>query len=98
MLRPLAEPEALWGSAGYWLVAGEAHIATLAVDPQQRNRGFGKLLLQTMLSDAQAHGGCAPPWKCAQATWWHSAFTPVLALRWWGAAKTITPTIMKTRC
>lgn len=59
VLRPLAGLEALWGSAGYWLVAGEAHIATLAVDPQQRNRGFGKLLLQTMLSDAQARGGCS---------------------------------------
>lgn len=58
VLRPLAEPQLLWGSAGYWLVAGEAHIATLAVDPRQRNRGFGKLLLQTMLADAQAHGGC----------------------------------------
>ena len=59
VLRPLAEPHALWGSAGYWLVVGEAHIATLAVDPQQRNRGLGKLLLQAMLTDAHAHGGCS---------------------------------------
>lgn len=44
------------GYIGYWLMAGEAHISTIAVRPEMRGRGFGELLLAQMLNDAAQHG------------------------------------------
>jgi ribosomal-protein-alanine N-acetyltransferase len=40
------------GYAGYWIVAGEAHISTLAVDRPWRGRGLGALLLLQIIYDA----------------------------------------------
>lgn len=39
----------LLGFAGYWLIADEAHISTIAVHPQQQGHGLGELLLLNML-------------------------------------------------
>jgi ribosomal-protein-alanine N-acetyltransferase len=39
-----------------WMVADEAHIATLAVHPQMRGRGIGEKLLQTALRQALDEG------------------------------------------
>lgn len=44
------------GYAGYWLMAGEAHISTIAVRPEQRRRSFGELMLMHLLDDAARHG------------------------------------------
>src|SRR5215510_1016308 len=35
----------LVGYVGFWLMAGEAHISTIAVHPEYRGRGIGELLL-----------------------------------------------------
>ncbi len=40
------------GHAGFWLMAGEAHISTIAVQPGWRRRGVGELLLVAMLDRA----------------------------------------------
>jgi ribosomal-protein-alanine N-acetyltransferase len=40
------------GYAGFWLMAGEAHISTIAVQPNWRRRGIGELLLVAMLDRA----------------------------------------------
>lgn len=43
--------------AGYvvgWHVMDEAELANLAVDPQARGRGIGRLLLDAMLADARS--------------------------------------------
>ncbi len=40
------------GYAGFWLMAGEAHISTIAVKPAWRRRGIGELLLAAMLDRA----------------------------------------------
>jgi len=40
------------GYGGCWLIAGEAHISTIAVAPQYRGRGLGELLLAAMLRRA----------------------------------------------
>ena len=40
------------GHAGFWLMAGEAHISTIAVQPDWRRRGVGELLLVAMLDQA----------------------------------------------
>ncbi|MFB0534808.1 MAG: ribosomal protein S18-alanine N-acetyltransferase [Anaerolineae bacterium] len=40
------------GYGGFWLMAGEAHISTIAVRPDWRRRGIGELLLVAMLERA----------------------------------------------
>jgi ribosomal-protein-alanine N-acetyltransferase len=50
MLRPPSPP--MVGYGGFWLVADEAHISTLAVAPQWRGRGIGELLLMAMIEQA----------------------------------------------
>ncbi len=42
----------LAGYGGCWLIAGEAHISTIAVHPNYRGQGFGELLLASMLKRA----------------------------------------------
>jgi ribosomal-protein-alanine N-acetyltransferase len=42
------------GYGGFWMIAGEAHISTLAVTTAWRKRGLGELLLWSMLKRAAA--------------------------------------------
>lgn len=44
------------GYAGYWLIADEAHIVTLAVDPPLRRRGIGREMLRRILEESRAAG------------------------------------------
>lgn len=44
--------EKVLGFGGMWLVAGEAHISTLATHPQQRGHGYGELLLAALIRRA----------------------------------------------
>ena len=46
----------LIGLGGFWLMASEAHINTLAVHPSWRRLGLGEWLLQTLIEEAQALG------------------------------------------
>ncbi|MFQ6059038.1 MAG: ribosomal protein S18-alanine N-acetyltransferase [Anaerolineae bacterium] len=50
-LRQTPRPPVL-GYGGFWIMAGEAHISTIAVAPEHRRRGIGELLLVTMLDRA----------------------------------------------
>jgi ribosomal-protein-alanine N-acetyltransferase len=50
-LRP-----AVLGYGGFWLMLGEAHISTIAVQPNWRQRGIGELLLVVMLDRATELG------------------------------------------
>lgn len=54
LLRTSAPPNApdLVGYIGYWLMAGEAHISTIAVHPEYRGLSYGELLLAFVLQDA----------------------------------------------
>lgn len=45
------------GYGGCWLIAGEAHISTIAVHPEFRGRGLGEVLLVGMLGRAMHLGG-----------------------------------------
>ncbi|MEE8163560.1 MAG: ribosomal protein S18-alanine N-acetyltransferase [Anaerolineae bacterium] len=47
---------AVLGYGGFWLMAGEAHISTIAVQPNWRRRGIGELLLVAMLDRATELG------------------------------------------
>jgi len=49
---PEAKGLAVLGYGGFRLMAGEAHICTLAVRPSWRGLGIGELLLATMLDKA----------------------------------------------
>src|SRR5215212_937192 len=44
------------GFAGMWLAFDEAHITTIGVDPAQRGRGLGELLLLCMFDEAVERG------------------------------------------
>ncbi len=50
-----ARPPVL-GYGGFWLMAGEAHISTIAVQPDWRRRGVGELLLVAVLNRATELG------------------------------------------
>jgi ribosomal-protein-alanine N-acetyltransferase len=49
------EPQIV-GYIGYWLMAGEAHVSTIAVRPDRRGRAYGELLLAHTLDDAANRG------------------------------------------
>lgn len=48
---------AIIGYAGMWLIAGEAHISTIAVRPDQRGKRLGEVLLAGLISRAIMLGG-----------------------------------------
>lgn len=50
-------PGEVIGYGGCWLIAGEAHISTIAVHPAHRGKGLGELLLASMLKRAIRLGG-----------------------------------------
>lgn len=43
------------GFTGFWLIADEIHVSTIATHPQWRGRGLGELLLLSLLFDAYDH-------------------------------------------
>lgn len=54
--RPPTSPGRVVGYGGLWLVAGEAHVSTIAVHPHDRGRGWGELLLAAMVARSVALG------------------------------------------
>ena len=49
LARDGAAGEELVGFAGFWLIAGEIHVSTIAVAPEERGRGRGEWLLLNLL-------------------------------------------------
>jgi ribosomal-protein-alanine N-acetyltransferase len=52
--RPPPAAMKIIGFGGFWLIAGEAHISTIAVDTVWRGRGLGEYLLASMVEQAMA--------------------------------------------
>jgi ribosomal-protein-alanine N-acetyltransferase len=50
--REHSDQHRIVGYCGFWVVAQEAHISTIAVDPQYRGLGIGQLLLLTAIEKA----------------------------------------------
>jgi ribosomal-protein-alanine N-acetyltransferase len=50
------EPWQLWGYLVFWVVADEMHLLNLAVHPEQRRRGLGRILLTEALAQARTQG------------------------------------------
>lgn len=59
LTREIGDERPLVGFAGHWLVAGEAHISIIAVDPDWRGRGLGELLLLNLLHVCLEQGATA---------------------------------------
>jgi len=57
-VRPALEAElrSIVGYAGLWLMTDEAHITTIAVDPDYQGKGIGELLLLGLIDRAQQIG------------------------------------------
>ena len=55
VLRQPDQEERLLGYAGYWLIADEIHISTIAVDPQMQGQGLGELILLNILHLGYEH-------------------------------------------
>jgi len=53
--RPKTDRSIL-GYGGFWIVPREAHICTLAVRPEWRERGLGEMLLLTLIERALERG------------------------------------------
>ncbi len=52
LVRRGAAGETLAGYAGFWLIADEVHVSTIAVHPDERGRGRGEWLLLNLLLEA----------------------------------------------
>src|SRR5437868_797569 len=46
--RSAAPTPAIVGYGGVWIMAGEAHVSTIATHPDWRRRGLGEVLLNAM--------------------------------------------------
>jgi ribosomal-protein-alanine N-acetyltransferase len=51
-----SQRSSILGYGGFWMIAGEAHISTIAVTLAQRRQGLGELLLWSMLKKAVSMG------------------------------------------
>lgn len=56
LARAADASQRLLGYACWWVIGDEVHILNLAVHPQARRGGIGRLLVQRILDDAAAHG------------------------------------------
>lgn len=53
---PVADPSPLVAYAGFWHIADEVHISTIAVHPDWRGRKLGELLIWTIAREAIRRG------------------------------------------
>jgi ribosomal-protein-alanine N-acetyltransferase len=53
---PPAQQDKIAGFAGFWIMAGEAHIISIAVRSSYRGRGIGELILAHLIDLAQSLG------------------------------------------
>src|SRR5262249_37052929 len=59
-----AELESIVGYVGMWLMFDEAHITTIAVDPEYRGEGVGELLLVKITDQALYLGAAEVTLEC----------------------------------
>ena len=59
LVAVVGENEQLVGAIVVWLIVDEAHIGTIAVDPEYRHHGVGLMLLATALLQAAELGATA---------------------------------------
>jgi ribosomal-protein-alanine N-acetyltransferase len=52
----LLEGEQVIGYSGMWVFAGESHITTIAVHPDYRSLGYGRMLMLTLIEYSKQRG------------------------------------------
>jgi len=52
----LLEGKQVIGYAGMWVFAGESHITTIAVHPEYRSLGYGRMLMLTLIEYSKQRG------------------------------------------
>lgn len=52
----VAQDNGVVGFAGFWTLIDEAHITTIAVRPESRKKGVGRMLMQSLLESAAKLG------------------------------------------
>src|SRR5918997_1173587 len=57
-VAPESELKSIVGYAGLWLMTDEAHITTIAVDPDLQGYGIGELLLLGLIDSPPQIGAC----------------------------------------
>lgn len=65
--EPVAKPGAaaeMIGFAGCWLLLDEAHVVTVAVAPEHRRNGFGRLLVHGLIDLARREGMAVATLEC----------------------------------
>ncbi len=59
-----AELEQIVGYAGMWMMADDAHVTTIAVDPAYRGEGIGELLILDLIDHATLLGATTVTLEC----------------------------------
>lgn len=52
----IKDADVIVGFAGYWKVIDEAHITTIAVEPNRQGAGLGRKLMESLLEHARQDG------------------------------------------
>ncbi len=60
----VAAGDAIMGSPSLWLAPDLAHVTTMVVAPEQRRRGYGRLLLDALFAIAEAGRAEAVTLEC----------------------------------
>jgi len=58
---------AILGFGGLWLMVDEAHIVTVAVRPEERGKGLGKLLVHGLVAVAAGHHMAVATLECRES-------------------------------
>ncbi|HXU23334.1 MAG TPA: ribosomal protein S18-alanine N-acetyltransferase [Tepidiformaceae bacterium] len=57
-------PRRLIGFGGIWLMLDEAHVVTVAVAPEFRRKGFGRMIVHGLVELARTHGMSVATLEC----------------------------------
>lgn len=53
--RLLVDDGEILGYYGVWIVLDEVHLVSLAIAPEHRSKGYGKLLMEDLIEQAKIH-------------------------------------------
>ena len=75
--------ERIMGFAGFWIMADEAHVTTIATREAFRRQGIGELLLQSIIDMARKRTARIVHWRSVLPTRLPSSYMPSTGSRRW---------------